>query len=84
MGVYLSKLDQEIYEAMFGDQDIASFACRALPFASPYPALAGSPHFEFTATLADGLKVGIHPAWQGKQVSGRTARTTPGQVRCIM
>ena len=62
---YLAKLEPSIYELLFGQEDITSLVCRACPFPSPYPATAQMPHWEFTATRADGIKVGFPPAGAG-------------------
>ena len=70
---FLASLPPKQYDDMFEEQDIVSFVCRALPFKSPYPATAKLPHWEFTATRADGLKVGIHPPGKKGQVAWTVA-----------
>ena len=63
--MFMANLSPDQYRYMFADQGIKQFMFRALPFPSPYPALAGYPHFEFTAIRDDGLQVGIHPPGKG-------------------
>ena len=69
---YLANLDPANYELMFDKEDITSFVCRACPFPSPYPATSNMPHWEFTATRADGIKVGIHPPGRGGKLMWTT------------
>ena len=67
--MFMANLSPDQYGCMFADQGIKKFMFRALPFPSPYPALAGYPHFEFTAIRDDGLQVGIHPPGKGGQLT---------------
>ena len=59
--IFLASISPEHYTDIFEDKGIREFLFRALPFESPYPALAGRPHFEFTAIREDGIQVGLHP-----------------------
>ena len=70
---FVAKLNPVMYAEMFGEHDIVSFVARACPFRSPYPPTAKLPHWEFTATRADGVKVGIHPPGKSGKVVWTTA-----------
>ena len=69
---YLSMMGPSTYEAMFSEEDITSFVCRACPFRSPYPATSNLPHWEFQATRGDGVKVGFHPPGKGSKLTWTT------------
>ena len=58
---FMASIPADQYEEMFQEQYIVKFVCRACPFQSPYPATHKLPHWELTATRADGVCVGMHP-----------------------